>query len=123
MTRAIIFITMLLSISPCAAKDPLYGDMTETQIKAVQMTSLATYAGSHDNCPRFHVVERAVFEEWRDAQIPSEMVATQAFKNAIQLSTIGPMQSKSKNPSDFCLAAWQLFGPNGTYRRQLLEAN
>jgi len=34
----------------------------------------------------------------------------------------GPRFAGSHEISGFCLAAWQLFGPSGVYRRQMLEA-
>ena len=31
------------------------------------------------------------------------------------------MVKYDKNPPDFCLAAWVLYGPDGNYKRQMLE--
>jgi hypothetical protein len=97
-----------------------YGDMTDAQIKAIQMTSLAMLAGSHGNCPSFHVIETALSEEWYDAHI---FVDRPKFRNAMNLATLGPLEQMRKDPSEFCRGAWQLLGPNGLYRRQMLEAN
>jgi len=81
------------------------------------MTAIARFAGTRGTCPRFHLIEKAEFAEWADAKIPEEMVGTPYFDNVQTVVWIG-----AENPSDFCRAAWQLFGPNGLYRRQLLEA-
>jgi hypothetical protein len=94
--------------------------MTDAQVKAIQMTSLAMLAGRHGNCPSFHVIESALSEEWHDANISKD---TPKFKNAMNLSSLGPLEQMRKDPSEYCLGAWQLLGPNGLYRRQVLEAN
>ena len=48
MTRLIILATLLcLATKPAQAQLSEYGDMTDAQVKAIQMTSLATLAGSH----------------------------------------------------------------------------
>jgi hypothetical protein len=112
-----------MGFAPCAAKDVLLGDLTEDQMNAIGMTSIARIAGSNDTCPRYHVIMNAVFEEMREAKIPPELLSTQEFKNAVTIATLGALERKKKDPSDFCRAAWQLFGPGGLYRRQMLEAN
>ena len=55
--------------------------------------------------------------------MPPEMLDTQEFKNAQALALLSAVERQRANPSDFCLAVWQLLGPNGLYRRQMLEAN
>ncbi len=106
-----------------AAGDPLTGNLTETQLNAIKMTAIARFAGSRNTCPRFHVVQSEVFAEMADARIPPEMLDTQEFKNAQTAALLGALERQRVNPSDFCLAVWQLFGPQGLYKRQMLEAN
>jgi hypothetical protein len=50
------------------------------------------------------------------------MLDTQEYKNAQDMVLLSALERQIANPSDFCLAAWQLFGPNGLYKRQMLEA-
>jgi hypothetical protein len=110
-------------LSTAVARDQLTGDITEEQLNAIMMTTIARFAGSGKTCPRFHVVQEAVFEEMADAGIRPEMLRTQEFKIAQALALVGALERQRANPSDFCLAVWQLFGPQGLYRRQMLEAN
>jgi len=110
-------------LSTGAAADPLTGDITKAQLEVITMTTIARFAGSDGRCPRFHVIERAVFQDMHDADIPGGMLETQEFKNAQAIALMGALERKTANPSDFCLAVWQLFGPQGLYKRQMLEAN
>jgi hypothetical protein len=109
-----------LAVPSAHAQQSEYGDMTEVQIKAIQMTSLATLAGSHGNCPSFHVIATALSEEWYAARI---FVDRPNFRNAMNFAMQGPVEQMKKDPAEFCRGAWQLLGPGGLYRRQLLEAN
>jgi hypothetical protein len=109
-----------LAAKPTHAQPSEYGDMTDAEVKAIQMTSLAMLAGSHGNCPKFHVVATALSEEWYEAHI---FVDRPKFKNAMTFSTLGPLEQMRKDPVEFCRGAWELLGSNGLYRRQLLEAN
>jgi len=121
----LIVLAALIStgLSTAAAADPLTGHLTETQLNAIKMTTIARFAGSKNTCPRFHVVESAVFEEMRDGGISPAMLDTTELKNAQVIAMMGALERQRANPSDFCLAVWQLFGPQGPYRRQMLEAN
>ena len=122
--RSLVLAALLstVGLAPCAAKDML-GDLTEKQINAIKMTTIARFAGSNNTCPRFHVVERSVFEEMADGGIPSARLDTQEFKNAQTEALLGALERRRANASDFCLAVWKLLGPNGLYKRQMLEAN
>jgi len=121
MKRPIILAAVIcLAAKPTHAQPSEYGDMTDAQVKAIQMTSLAMLAGSHGNCPKFHVIATALSEEWYEAHI---FVDRPKFKNAMTFSTLGPLEQMRKDPVEFCRGAWELLGPNGLYRRQLLEAN
>ena len=68
MVLAVLISTIGLSAS--AADDPLTGSLTETQVNAIKMTTIAMFAGSKNTCPRFHVVERSLFEELADGAYP-----------------------------------------------------
>src|SRR5258708_40198398 len=116
-----------IGLSASAADDTLTGNLTEAQINAIKMTTIARFAGSKNTCPRFrprfHVVERSVFEEMTDGGIPPAMLDTQEFKNAQTLALLDALDRQRASPSDFCFAVWKLFGPHGLYKRQMLEAN
>jgi hypothetical protein len=109
-----------LSVRPTHAQQNEPSDLTEAQVKAIEMTSLAISAGSHGNCPGFHVIATALSEEYYEARI---FVDRPKFKNAMNLAALRPLEQLRKDPSEFCHGAWALLGPNGLYRRQLLEAN
>jgi hypothetical protein len=122
------FIMMAVSLALFAstgarADAPLTGDLTKAQRDAITMTTVARVAGANHRCPRFHVIEQAVFQDLHDANIPPAMLDTQEFKNAQTRALVNIIDRMNANPSDFCLAAWQLFGPQGRYKRQMLEAN
>jgi hypothetical protein len=99
----------------------MYAPLDETQVKVVTMTTIARMAGDGKNCPRYKVNLNAIFEEMRSADITPAMVDTQGFKNAQTMAIVGAVE-RMKDKSDWCLAVWQLFGPNGMYRRQMLDA-
>jgi hypothetical protein len=120
MARLIILAVLLCLAAETHAQQSEYGDMTDAQVKAIQMTSLATLAGSHGNCPSFHVIATSLSEEWYEAHI---FVDRPKFRNAMNLASLGPLEQLRKDPVEFCRGAWELLGPNGLYRRQLLEAN
>ena len=121
MIRLNLFAALIcLAAQPSLAQQSESSDMTDAQVKAIEMTSLAILAGSHGNCPGFHVVTTALSEEWYDAHI---FVDRPKFKNAMNLAALLPLEQMRKDPSEFCRGAWELLGPNGLYRRQLLEAN
>jgi hypothetical protein len=119
----VVFVGMALTWTPARGEQDSYDDMTDAQIKAVQMTAIARFAGTRGTCPRFHLIEKAELADWADAKIPEEMVGTPYFDNLQTVVWMGAIERQRENPSDFCRAAWQLFGPKGLYRRQLLEAN
>jgi hypothetical protein len=56
-------------ILPAAARDRFTGDLTEIQINAIKMTTIARYAGTGKICPRFHFNEIASFKVMADAGI------------------------------------------------------
>ncbi len=109
-----------LAVHSTHAQQNEYSDMTDAQVKAIQMTSLAMLAGGHGNCPNFHVITTALSEEWYAAHI---FVDRPKFRNALNSASLGPLEQMRKDPAEFCRGAWQLLGAGGSYRRQLLEAN
>jgi hypothetical protein len=62
-----------------------------------------------------------MFAEMKDVGITVEMLDSQYFKNAQTIALVDAIGRYEKNPSDFCRAAWLLYGPDGGYKRQMLE--
>jgi hypothetical protein len=119
--RAAIATTLLcLSASPSLA-DSLTGNLTEAQLSIIAQTTDARFAGTLGKCPRYRFMETASFAELKEAGITSEMIDSQYFKNAQMFALANAMRKYEKNPSDFCMAAWLLYGPDGRYKRQMLE--
>jgi hypothetical protein len=93
----VILAALLLAtawLSTGAAADPLTGDITKAQLEVITMTTIARFAGSDGRCPRFHVIERAVFQDMHDADIPSGMLETQEFKNAQAIALWAPWSGR-----------------------------
>jgi hypothetical protein len=107
---------------PAAAGDRLTGDLTETQINVIKMATIARFAGTNI-CPRVHFVEAASFEVMFEAGIRPDMLQSTEFGNVVAEAALVAIEKQRENPSDFCAATWQLFGPGGLFRWQMLEAN
>jgi hypothetical protein len=84
--------------------------------EAVMNTIWAKFAGSHDRCPRFQVIERAITAERAEAGVTAYMMESFDEEPLILV------KQYNENPSEFCDKVWRRFGPNGTYKRQMLEA-
>jgi hypothetical protein len=110
-------------ILPAAAGDRLTGDLTELQINAIKMATIAKFAGTKNICPRVHFVEAASFEVMFEAGIRPDMLQSPEFGYVVTEAALGAIEKQRENPSDFCAATWQLFGPGGAFRWQMLEAN
>jgi len=108
---------------PAAAGDRLTGDLTEAQINVIKMATIARFAGTKDICPRVHFVEAASFEVMFEAGIQPDMLQSTEFGNVVAEAALVAIEKQRENPSDFCAATWQLFGPGGPFRWQMLEAN
>jgi hypothetical protein len=97
-------------------------DFTEEQLTALQITTSAEYAGYDDHCPRFRVIEKEVYRELFVAGFRAADIKTEKFdfwwRDGLTMAGL----AYDSNPSQYCEAAWQLLGPNGTYKRQMLEA-
>jgi hypothetical protein len=99
---------------------------------AVETTTLALFTGSqkYNRCPRFRVIDAATKAEFAAA----DMVGPAGTPDDPTDDLLWPEDGKggggtsmyadeyNKNPSAFCKMAWDRLGPNGTYKRQMLEA-
>jgi hypothetical protein len=83
---------------------------------AIINTIWARFAGSHNRCPRFQVIERAISAERAEAGATAWMM--ESFDEEPRVL----IKEYNEDPSAFCNKAWQEFGPNGSYKRQMLEA-
>jgi hypothetical protein len=101
--------------------DPLTGNLTEARMRIITEMTYARFAGEFGKCPRYRTIQAAVFAELKEAGITPDMLDSQYFKNAQSLALVDAMVKYRENPSDFCLAAWVSYGPDGTYKRQMLE--
>jgi hypothetical protein len=99
------------------------GDLTDTQISAVKMATIARFAGTKNICPHVHFVEAASFKVMADAGIEPDMLQSPEFGDVVTEAALVAIEKQRENPSDFCEATWKLFGPGGALRWQMLEAN
>jgi hypothetical protein len=84
------------------------------------MVEYARVAGSGSRCPRFHFMEDAASKELLAARLTLAARDAPEYENVI-FPILGG--AEHLNRSEFCLEAWRAFGPDGSYRRQMLEAN
>jgi hypothetical protein len=109
-------------------------------IPKIDLIVIAAFAG--EVCPRFKSMPQALHEEAEENKITKEMLdarfdlfAAQIKKNASNRNGLldVPVGDDKKillsiyweylnDPSDFCAKMWTLLGPNGTYKRQMVEA-
>jgi len=109
-------LTTSLGVLPAAAGDQFTGDLTEKQIMAIKMATIARYAGTNNICPRFHFNETASFKVMIDAGVRPEMLQSVEFGNVVAEAILGAAEKHHENLSDFCAATWQFFGPGGPFR-------
>lgn len=88
---------------------------TEEQIKVIKIVELAWSAGD-GRCPRFQNDRQRMNDELKEAGITEEDFLDEYVEGDDY------MPQYNKNSSAFCQMAWKLLGPNGTYKRQMLEA-
>jgi hypothetical protein len=111
-------LAMLLTGSAASA-------FTSEQLRTLEITQIARWGGYDNHCPRFTVIELAVYDEllqagFTDAELESD--SESKFQSASVDAVVLAMRNYKANPSSFCNAAWHMLGPNGTYKRQMLEA-
>jgi hypothetical protein len=95
---------------------------TQEQSNIIAVATFAQYAGLDDHCPRFKLNNSAMIRELTDVGLTRKDFESQAMSEARTTNFTFLTASYRANPSNFCNTAWQKFGPNGTYKRQMLEA-
>jgi len=86
-------------------------------------TTLAQFAGNqkYNRCPRFRVIDEATRAELATVGKTADMLTDPG--EMIRGDGTPLWASKyNEDPSAFCKMAWELLGPNGSYKRQMLEA-
>jgi hypothetical protein len=104
------------ALRPVASRLRLRFEHRSTQQTSTQAQRNGTSRRSHNRCPRFQVIDKAVSDELAAAGVTSEMLSN--FTDQPQLL----LDQYNEDPSEFCAKAWRRLGPNGTYKRQMLEA-
>ena len=94
--------------------------LTDDQLEVARMVEYARIAGSGYRCPRFHVIQDAASQELLAASMKPAARDTPECEGVLTLMLAN---ADHLNRSEFCLEAWKMFGPDGSYRRQMLEAN
>ncbi len=122
MKRKLIGAALALLMSGGAAFAETRGNRpTEAQINSFAATMLAVFAGSRDHCPRFQLMGEAKNAELTAAGITPEM-RDEMLRTVGQIIFLEYSDKYDKDPSAFCNDAWETLGPNGSYKRQMLEA-
>jgi hypothetical protein len=111
---------MMMLTAPAWAEDL---KLTPNQVRAIGFVNAARIAGSGDRCPRFHLIEAATFSELAAAGVTNEMSHSPEFSRVFQATSTASLAKYSANPSEFCATAWKTFGPDGSFKRQMLEQN
>jgi hypothetical protein len=96
------------------------------EYEAIKYSMLAQFLGNqkHNRCPRFKVIDEATRAElatvtWEDRELTwADLNDDPGGEQIIE----GYIEKYATDPSAFCDRSWKLLGPNGTYKRQMLEA-
>jgi hypothetical protein len=109
-------------------------------IPKIDLIVIAGFAG--EVCPRFKSMPQALHEEAEENKITKEMLdarfdllSAQFIKNASNRNAwldvpvgddkkilLSIIWESLNDRSEFCAEIWALLGPNGTYKRQMVEA-
>ena len=79
-------LAVLISVAgllPAAAGDPFTGNLTEPQIRAIKLATIARFAGTKNTCPRVHFVEVASFKAMADTGIAADVIRSTEFGNVV----------------------------------------
>jgi hypothetical protein len=117
MKRTMIAAALALLMTSGAANAKNWNEVSGSEMtEAVNNSVLAWFAGNHDRCPRFKVIDEAV----RDELVAGGLSPDYIRPNEADRFTYP--KDYAANPSAFCKMAWEQIGPNGSYKRQMLEA-
>jgi hypothetical protein len=119
-------LAVLISVAgllPAAAGDPFTGNLTEPQIRAIKLATIARFAGTKNTCPRVHFVEVASFKAMADTGIGADVIGSTEFSNVVAEAALVAIEKQRENQADFCAAVWQLVGPTSIVHWQMLESD
>jgi hypothetical protein len=119
LVRTALMVAALLSTTITKSNGDDLLNALSPQDQALINAVWADQTGRYDTCPRFKVIPSAVREELNDAGISDEDLKSDHGKYAL-LYVFDMI--KHEDRSKLCKEAWEKFGPNGTYKRQMLEA-
>jgi hypothetical protein len=125
---AVALTLMMMTSTSAFANEPTLEQ--RTMVNTITIALLAEFTGNQKNnrCPRFRVIDKAVDDELAEAGLTLEMLhemhGAGDFENDRVDDYMGTILADeyNKDPSAFCYKAWHELGPNGTYKRQMLEA-
>ena len=95
---------------------------TKEQNDVIAVATVAQYAGLDDHCPRFKLNVHEMIAELSGTGLTSADFTSQAMSDERSKNFKVHALNYAADPSGFCNAAWQKLGPNGTYKRQMLES-
>jgi hypothetical protein len=99
---------------------------TKAQRDAIYAIQLAFFAGYLNFCPRYKLVDGMVEEVITHTEYSAAGITDPANNQELIAERKNVWdrieQAYKADPSALCYSAWQQLGPNGTYKRQMLEA-
>jgi hypothetical protein len=95
---------------------------TREQSDVIAVASLAQWAGLDDHCPRFKLIESEMMAELAATGLSQTDFDSKEMLAERDRAIFSVVLNYRENPSRFCNAAWQKLGPNGIYKRQMLES-
>jgi len=117
MKRKLILAALALLMASSAASA-----FTKEQSDVISVATMALLAGLDDHCPRYRLNNDAMISELIASGLTEKDFDSGEMSDERDRAILPFMLDYKSNPSRFCDAAWQALGPNGTYKRQMLEA-
>jgi hypothetical protein len=98
--------------------------MGSAAYEAMTYPMMAQFLGNqkHNRCPRFKVIDAATRAELAIVRWGDRGMTEADMRDPGGEDQPGFKEKYETDPSAFCKFAWELLGPNGTYKRQMLEA-
>jgi hypothetical protein len=117
MKRKLILATLALIMTSgvCSA-------FTREQGDVIAVAALAQWSGLDDHCPRFKLMNDEMIAELAATGLTQRDFDGKEMLAERDRAMFPVIASYRANPSNFCNAAWVRLGPNGTYKRQMLES-
>jgi hypothetical protein len=117
MTKTRRYFTVSLALF--AMGSTAHAALTHEQKIAIVYTIYAEIAGTSDRCPTMQLIKEAQHDELESLGV--SVADRDEVNYTSQFSFVAVFAEYKENPSKFCRSAWSMFGPGGTYRRQMLK--